>query len=127
MKLARVMCLAAMACLATATVVSACGNKAAKTSSAKAECNKAEAAQAKLVSADGSHCAKTKAECDKAKARVFQQNILGIMNGGAMALMVSLGHKTGLFDAMDGKAPRTAEEIAAILDTGVAGVGQRPD
>lgn len=54
----------------------------------------------------------TTAEFDKGKAKAFQANILGIMNGGAMALMVSIGHKTGLFDSMDGQPPRTAAQIA---------------
>ncbi|HAY69819.1 MAG TPA: transcriptional regulator, partial [Acidimicrobiaceae bacterium] len=47
-------------------------------------------------------------EFDKTRARAFQANIVGIMNGGALALMISLGHKTGLFDSMDGKPARTA-------------------
>ena len=40
-------------------------------------------------------------EYDKDKARAFTQTMLGIMNGGALSLMMSIGHKTGLFDAMD--------------------------
>lgn len=50
---------------------------------------------------------------DKTRAKAFQANIVGIMNGGALALMISLGHKTGLFDSMDGKPARTSAEIAA--------------
>jgi len=50
---------------------------------------------------------------DKTRAKVFQANIVGIMNGGALALMISLGHKTGLFDSMNGKQARTAAEIAS--------------
>jgi SAM-dependent methyltransferase len=37
----------------------------------------------------------------------------GIMNGGALALMCSIGHKTGLFDTMSGLDPATSETIAA--------------
>ena len=51
-------------------------------------------------------------EFDKTRAKAFQANIVGIMNGGALALMISLGHKTGLFDSMDGKPARTAVAIA---------------
>ena len=49
---------------------------------------------------------------DKGKAKTFQSNIVGIMNGGALALMVSVGHKTGLFDAMDGQKACTAADLA---------------
>ena len=49
---------------------------------------------------------------DKDKARSFTQTMLGIMNGGALSLMMSIGHKTGLFDAMDGAPPATSSEIA---------------
>ncbi len=49
---------------------------------------------------------------DKDKARSFTQTMLGIMNGGALSLMMSIGHKTGLFDVMDGEAPATSSEIA---------------
>lgn len=51
-------------------------------------------------------------EFDKTRAKAFQMNMVSIMNGGALALMISLGHKTGLFDSMDGKPARTAAEIA---------------
>ncbi|MEC8976494.1 MAG: class I SAM-dependent methyltransferase [Actinomycetota bacterium] len=54
----------------------------------------------------------TTEEYDKDKARAFTQTMLGIMNGGALSLMMSIGHKTGLFDAMDGATPATSAEIA---------------
>ncbi|MPY93595.1 MAG: methyltransferase domain-containing protein [Acidimicrobiia bacterium] len=37
----------------------------------------------------------------------------GVMNGGALALMCSIGHKTGLFDTMAQVPPSTAAEVAA--------------
>ena len=42
----------------------------------------------------------------------------GIMNGGALALMMSIGHKTGLFDTMAALEPASSQEIAdaASLD-----------
>ena len=49
---------------------------------------------------------------DKDKARAFTQTMLGIMNGGALSLMMSIGHKTGLFDAMDGAEPASSTDIA---------------
>lgn len=53
-----------------------------------------------------------KAAFDKAKAKQFLGTMTNVMNGGALAMMCSIGHKTGLFDAMSGLAPSTSEEIA---------------
>ena len=58
---------------------------------------------------------------DKTRAKAFGQQMVGIMNAGAMSVMVSIGHKTGLFDSMDGAPPRSAEEVAAA-----AGLHPRP-
>ena len=55
------------------------------------------------------------AEFDKTRAKLFQANIVGIMNGGALALMISLGHKTGLFDSMDGKPARWSIEVRCVV------------
>jgi SAM-dependent methyltransferase len=49
---------------------------------------------------------------DKARAKQFLGQMTSIMNGGALALMCSIGHKTGLFDAMAGLPPSTSEEVA---------------
>jgi len=38
---------------------------------------------------------------------------LGTLNRGALCLMISIGHRSGLFDAMAGMEPSTSEEIAA--------------
>ena len=54
----------------------------------------------------------TKPERDKARAAAFMANITGIMNGGALSLMCSIGHKTGLFDTMANLQPATSAEIA---------------
>ena len=51
---------------------------------------------------------------DKAKAKDFQATILSVLNGGTLALMMSIGHKTGLFDSMDGKPPRSSAESRAL-------------
>lgn len=42
----------------------------------------------------------------------FAGRMLQIMNDGATALMVSIGHKTGLFDTMAELPPSTSDEIA---------------
>ncbi|MFN0089879.1 MAG: class I SAM-dependent methyltransferase [Acidimicrobiales bacterium] len=54
-----------------------------------------------------------KPSLDKARSQKFLSTMTGIMNGGALALMCSVGHKTGLFDVMAGLAPSTPAEIAA--------------
>ncbi len=49
---------------------------------------------------------------DRERRAAFLQTMTGIMNGGALALMCSIGHKTGLFDTMASLAPATSAEIA---------------
>ncbi len=61
------------------------------------------------------------ASFDKNRAKAFLTQMVSVMNGGAMALMCSLGHRTGLFDAMNGMEPSTPAEIAAA-----AGLSERP-
>src|SRR5690606_19493972 len=50
---------------------------------------------------------------DPEKAEAFAGRMLDILNSGAISLMVSIGHRTGLFDAMSEMPPATSEEIAA--------------
>ena len=52
-------------------------------------------------------------ELDSTAVEAFGEKIGGILNGGMLALMVSIGHRTGLFDTMAGLPPSTSEEIAA--------------
>jgi SAM-dependent methyltransferase len=49
---------------------------------------------------------------DSARAEAFAETLLASFNGGALALMTSIGHRTGLFDTMAGMAPSTSHEIA---------------
>ena len=49
---------------------------------------------------------------DQAKAEAFGEKMTGILNGGALALMTSLGHRTGLFDAMARIPPGDSSAIA---------------
>lgn len=60
------------------------------------------------------------AEIDPAKAEAFAGQLLGTLNRGALSLMISIGHRTGLFDAMSALAPSTSAEIAAC-----AGLNER--
>jgi hypothetical protein len=49
---------------------------------------------------------------DAAKAEAFTARMLNILNGGMLALMISIGRQTGLFDFMSGLNPSTSEQIA---------------
>jgi ubiquinone/menaquinone biosynthesis C-methylase UbiE len=50
---------------------------------------------------------------DTSRAEVFADRLLDILNGGATALMISVGHRTGLFDTMSELPPATSHDIAA--------------
>lgn len=43
----------------------------------------------------------------------FAESLLAMLNQGALALMVSIGHRTGLFDALDELPPADAAQIAS--------------
>lgn len=49
---------------------------------------------------------------DAARSEAFAERMLGALNDSALMLMVSLGHRAGLFDAMDGAPPMSSTEIA---------------
>ena len=49
---------------------------------------------------------------DQAKAEAFAERMVGTLNEAFLALMVSIGHQTGLFDAMAKLPASTSEEIA---------------
>ena len=49
---------------------------------------------------------------DRAKAEAFATNLLAVFNHAALCLMISVGHRTGLFDAMRGLPAATSQEIA---------------
>lgn len=46
------------------------------------------------------------------KAEAFAERLLDILNSGALALMTSIGHRTGLFDVMAQLPPSTSQQIA---------------
>jgi 2-polyprenyl-3-methyl-5-hydroxy-6-metoxy-1,4-benzoquinol methylase len=54
-----------------------------------------------------------RANFDQVKAEAFAGTLLTALNHGALCLMVSVGHRTGLFDVMRTAPPRTSEAIAA--------------
>ncbi|MBW8011999.1 MAG: methyltransferase domain-containing protein [Chloroflexi bacterium] len=49
---------------------------------------------------------------DQSKSDAFADQMVGVLNNGAIALMTSIGHQTGLFDTMAGLSPSTSERIA---------------
>lgn len=61
------------------------------------------------MSAQGVHT-----DFDPTKAEAFAGRLLGALNNGALCLMVSVGHRTGLFDVMRTSPPATSEEIADL-------------
>jgi 2-polyprenyl-3-methyl-5-hydroxy-6-metoxy-1,4-benzoquinol methylase len=50
---------------------------------------------------------------DARKAEAFAGQLLTALNGAALCLMASIGHRTGLFDALEQMPPATSQEIAA--------------
>jgi 2-polyprenyl-3-methyl-5-hydroxy-6-metoxy-1,4-benzoquinol methylase len=54
----------------------------------------------------------TKELFDTLRAEEFAGRMLEILNGGALGLMVSIGHRTGLFDTLAKLPPSTPERIA---------------
>ncbi len=56
---------------------------------------------------------------DPARAEAFGEKVLDVLNGAALALMISVGHRTGLFDAMSELDPsdsRTLAEAAGLQE-----------
>lgn len=53
-------------------------------------------------------------------ADAFAERLIEIGNNAAIALMISVGHRTGLFDALEEMPPSTSEEIATV-----AGLNER--
>lgn len=49
---------------------------------------------------------------DQTKAEAFADRMLDILNSGAIALMTSIGHRTGLFDTLAKLPPSTSQQIA---------------
>lgn len=52
------------------------------------------------------------AQYDQNKADTFSERLVTALNEGAMCIMLSIGHRTGLFDHMDGQPPMTSETLA---------------
>ena len=53
-----------------------------------------------------------KTSFDSEKANAFAEEFLKILNHGFLSLMISIGHRSGLFDSLRDKKMSTSEEIA---------------
>ncbi len=49
---------------------------------------------------------------DPAKAEAFANQMVGLLNNASLSLMISIGHRTGLFDKLSNLPPSTSEQIA---------------
>jgi 2-polyprenyl-3-methyl-5-hydroxy-6-metoxy-1,4-benzoquinol methylase len=58
-------------------------------------------------------CTRCIPQIDATRAEAFADRMLGVLNSGAIAIMVSIGHRTGLFDAMAEVPPTDSHGIAA--------------
>ncbi len=54
----------------------------------------------------------SRSELDKSKSEAFAGQVIGILNGGILSLMMSVGHRTRLFDVMAGLPSSTSVRIA---------------
>jgi 2-polyprenyl-3-methyl-5-hydroxy-6-metoxy-1,4-benzoquinol methylase len=50
---------------------------------------------------------------DTDRAQAFATRLKGVLNDGALCLMISVGHRVGLFDALRDQPPSSSEAIAA--------------
>ncbi|MGF1485438.1 MAG: class I SAM-dependent methyltransferase [Opitutales bacterium] len=58
-------------------------------------------------------CLACSATLNPQKADAFAESLLGIINQGALSLMISIGHRTGLFDTLaTAAAPLTSTQLA---------------
>ena len=53
---------------------------------------------------------------DEARAEAFAGRMLDLLNGGALAVMISVGHRTGLLDALAAQGDVTSRELATAAD-----------
>lgn len=49
---------------------------------------------------------------DSTRAEAFAERLADVLNGGALSLMISIGHRVGLFDVMGGLGAATSQRIA---------------
>ena len=52
----------------------------------------------------------------KSETDLFAEQMIGALNGAALVLMTSIGHRTGLFDVMSNLPPSTPSEVAGAAN-----------
>ncbi len=57
-------------------------------------------------------CSACNTGINQTKSDQFAEKMFAVLNNGALAVMISIGHRTGLFDAMDELPPAASDEIA---------------
>jgi 2-polyprenyl-3-methyl-5-hydroxy-6-metoxy-1,4-benzoquinol methylase len=57
-------------------------------------------------------CTNCNPQIDTQNADAFGEKLLSILNGGSLAVMTSIGHRTGLFDTMSELPPSNSQQIA---------------
>jgi 2-polyprenyl-3-methyl-5-hydroxy-6-metoxy-1,4-benzoquinol methylase len=55
----------------------------------------------------------TTVDFDETRAEAFAERLFETLSSAALSMMISIGHRTQLFDALDGAPPLTSDEIAA--------------
>ncbi len=55
-------------------------------------------------------------EFNQEKAESFMGQMVQVLNGGALSMMISIGHRTNLFDTMSALEPSTSAEIASAAN-----------
>ena len=58
----------------------------------------------------------TERPLDEARSEAFADKMVDVMNGAGIALMASIGHQVGLFDAMAGLPSSTSHQIAEAAE-----------
>jgi len=53
---------------------------------------------------------------DTTRTQAFAEQTFGLVNSGFLSLMLSVGHRTGLFDTLAGLPPSTSDQIAAAAN-----------
>ncbi|HEX5690229.1 MAG TPA: hypothetical protein VFX76_09515, partial [Roseiflexaceae bacterium] len=51
-------------------------------------------------------------EIDQARAEAFAERMIGMLNESALTIMISIGHRTELFDTLATLPPATSAQIA---------------
>ncbi len=56
-------------------------------------------------------------DLDEAKIAAFSQRLVDMLSSGALTMMISIGHRTGLFDVMADLRPPLRKRLPASPDS----------